>query len=109
MIGTNNIHPKSTDKDIADVAEGCKRILEIIRERHPEAKIVLFPLLPRHNPKHPGLIQKMHRQYNDLIRCYADGKNIVWAGELWDRYWATADATGVVPKEILCDGCHPGK
>ena len=109
LIGTNNIHPKSTDKDIADVAEGCKRILEIIRERHPEAKIVLFPLLPRHNPKHPGLIQKMHRQYNDLIKCYADGKNIVWAGELWDRYWATADAAGVVPKEILCDGCHPGK
>ena len=109
LIGSNNIHPKSTGKDIADVADGCKRILEIIRERHPEAKIVLFPLLPKHDPKHPGLFQKLHRQYNDIVKGHADGKNIVWAGELWDRYWATADANGVVPKKILCDGCHPGE
>ena len=43
-----------------------------------------------------------------IIGKYADGKSVIWAGELWDRYWATADAQGNLPKTMLCDGCHPG-
>ena len=108
LIGTNNIHLKSTDDDIAKTADACGVILDIIRERHPESKIVLFPLLPKTDAKHPGVFQKLHRQYNAIIGKYADGKSVIWAGELWDRYWATADAQGNLPKTMLCDGCHPG-
>ena len=39
---------------------------------------------------------------------YADGTTVVWAPELWDKFLATADQDGVIPKSVLCDGCHPG-
>ena len=56
----------------------------------------------------PGVFRRLHAKYNDMIRKFADGKTVVWAGELWDAYIATADADGVIPKDVLCDGCHPG-
>ena len=109
LIGNNNIHAKSTDEDLSKVADGCRMVLDVIRYRHPESKIVLFPLLPKMVAKQPGVFQGLHRKYNALISRYADGENVIWAGELWDRYWATADAQGNLPKDMLCDGCHPGR
>lgn len=106
LIGNNNIGEKTTDAELADVARGCRRVLDIIRDRHPESKIILFPLLPKGNK--PGVFRGLHAKYNDMIRRFADGKTVIWAGELWDAYIATADADGVIPKDVLCDGCHPG-
>ncbi len=106
LIGNNNIGEKTTDDEIEEVARGCKVILDVIREKHPESKIVLFPLLPRGNT--PGVLRALDAKYNARIKTYADGKTIVWAGELYDRFLATADKDGVIPKTVLCDGCHPG-
>ena len=106
LIGNNNIGEKATDEDLANVAQGCRRILDVLRESHPESKVVLFPLLPKGNE--PGVFRTLHAKYNALIRAFADGERVIWAGELWDAYLATADANGVIPKSVFCDGCHPG-
>ena len=107
LIGNNNISETTTDGELEKVAGECKAILEILRAKHPESKIVLLPLLPRGNQ--PGVLRTLNAKYNALIRAHADGTNVVWAGELWDRILATADANGVIPKSVLCDGIHPGK
>ncbi len=96
LIGNNNIGEKATDEDIRNVAKGCKRILDILKAKHPESKIVLFPLLPKGNK--PGVFRKLHAQYNELIRAYADGTTVVWAPELWDKFLATADQDGGHPE-----------
>ena len=42
MVGTNNRHDSAED-----VARGIKRIVAVIREKQPGAKILLSPILPR--------------------------------------------------------------
>ena len=106
MIGNNNISESSTDADLEKVAQGCKRILDILKAKHPESKIVLFPLLPRGNA--PGALRTLSGKYNDLIREFADGTTVVWAGELWDAFLATADQDGNIPNDVFVDGVHPG-
>lgn len=109
LIGSNNIGPAATDADLENTAKGCRMILDLIRRRHPEAKTVLFPLLPKTEAKHPGVFIRLHKRYNALIKDLADGKKVIWGGELWDQFIATADADGKLPKGMLCDGCHPGQ
>ena len=106
LIGNNNISESSTDADLEKVAQGCKRILDILKAKHPESKIVLFPLLPRGNA--PGALRTLSGKYNDLIREFADGTTVVWAGELWDQFLATADVDGNIPNNVFVDGVHPG-
>ena len=106
LIGNNNISESSTDADLEKVAQGCKRILDILKAKHPESKIVLFPLLPRGNA--PGALRTLSGKYNDLIREFADGTTVVWAGELWDAFLATADQDGNIPNNVFVDGVHPG-
>ena len=106
LIGNNNISESSTDADLEKVAQGCKRILDILKAKHPESKIVLFPLLPRGNA--PGALRTLSGKYNDLIRKFADGTTVVWAGELWDAFLATADQDGNIPNNVFVDGVHPG-
>ena len=106
LIGNNNISETSTDADLVNVAQGCKRILDILKAKHPESRIVLFPLLPRGNA--PGTLRTLSGKYNDLIREFADGTTVVWAGELWDAFLATADQDGNIPNNVFVDGVHPG-
>ena len=105
MLGTNNFPTNATDELIADAAKGLKRVLGVIREKHPESTVLLMPALPRGRAKNSPY-RAIHEKYNEIIKDYADGRDVVWIGELYGKFIPEG---GDITKDILCDGTHPGK
>jgi beta-glucosidase len=97
MIGTNN-----GDRNPADVAAGVKRILEIIRGKHPEAKIVLMPIFPR-GAKPDDKKRLRNEKVNSIIKGYADGKDVIWL----DFNAKFLEADGTMTKRVMDDLLHP--
>ena len=77
MIGTNN---GSTPEE---TAQGVARILDVIAERQPKAKVLLMALLPRSDPESAD--RRRVERINGLIHSLADGKRVIWF-DLSDRY-----------------------
>ena len=97
MVGTNN-----GGKDVEGVSAGVKRIIETIKAKHPESKIVLMPIFPRgasdDHPKRLG-----NEKVNAVIKDYADGETVIWL----DFNKNFFDANGKLTKEIMGDFLHP--
>ena len=75
LIGTNDLAAHRSPELTAD---GIRAILVLLRERLPEAKILLVGLLPRE--QYPdALLRRAVAQVNRLIRDCADGEHIVYA------------------------------
>ena len=105
LLGANNFTATASDDDIANTAKAMKRIVAVLREKHPEAKVLLMPALPKGRDKgNPH--RAIHEKYNRLIRELADGRDVIWVGELYGRFCPDG---GDISKEVLCDGVHPGK
>ena len=96
MIGTNNWEDE--DKTVA----GIRACLDEIRRRQPQAKVMLYAILPRFGEKSKTLLAKNER-VNDRIRTFADGKDVVWI----DLRHLFTDVTPERQRELLPDGCHP--
>ena len=99
MIGTNN-----RDKDPSAVAAGVKRILDIIRAKHPEAKIVLMPIFPR-GGKADDPRRVANESVNALIKPYADGATVRWL-DFNSKFF---NAEGQLTKEVMNDLLHPNE
>ena len=105
MIGTNNNSLESSDP--AAVAKAIEKIVAMIRERQPQAKIVMHPIFPRGNSaesaKHAAA-RARNDKTNEMLAKFAkaDGK-IVWV----DFNDKLVDETGWVPKSIMADQIHP--
>lgn len=105
MIGTNN---NSSDKtDPANVAEGVKRIVELVREKQPQAKVILHPIFPRGvsaASKYHAAARARNEKTNVILRDFAakDGK-LEWI----DFNAKFLDADGWVPKTLMADEIHP--
>lgn len=69
MIGTNNCWGKVTVP--ADVADGVKKILELIQSKQPQAKILLLSILPVGAKPNPG--RETRSAINALISKFAGG------------------------------------
>ena len=79
MIGTNN-----NDRDSRDVAKGVARIVELVRAKHPESKVLLMPIFPRgENSKDKR--RAANEKANAEIRKLADGKNVILC-DINDRF-----------------------
>lgn len=105
MIGTNNNSVKEADPAI--VACAIKKIIGMIRERQPEARLILHPIFPRgvsaDAPEH-GAARLKNDMTNRILKEFvvADGK-IAWV----DFNDKLVDASGWVPKEMMADQIHP--
>ena len=105
MIGTNNNSSDSTDP--ANVAAAIEKIVGMIRQHQPRAKIVLHPIFPRGvsaaSVKH-AKARARNDKTNALLKAFAerDGK-IVWI----DFNSKLVDETGWVPASIMADQIHP--
>ena len=99
MIGTNN-----RDKNPKDIAEGVKRIVEVIREKHPESKVLLLPIFPR-----GATAEDQNRQRNEkvnaIIKGYADGETVLW----FDFNEKFFNEEGKLTKEVMDDLLHPNE
>lgn len=104
MIGTNNNAHDGTAPE--NVAEGIKKIVGIVREKQPQARIILHAIFPRGRAE--GTKHAMPRRRNDrtnaiLKEWVEEDGMIVWL-DLTD---ALTDKSGWVPEEIMPDELHP--
>ena len=105
MIGTNNNSSDGTDP--ANVAVAVEKIVAMIREKQPKAKLVLHPIFPRgcsaDSVRH-AKARARNDKTNELLKKFAelDGK-VVWI----DFNDKLVDATGWVPRTLMADEIHP--
>jgi lysophospholipase L1-like esterase len=100
MIGTNNTGHRMAPPE--NTAAGIKLILELLRDRSPDSKILLLSIFPR-DEKPDGAKRKLNDDINALIKTYADGEHIHYL-DVSDTF-LTDD--GILPKEIMPDFLHP--
>ena len=99
MIGTNNI---ARGDQPEWVAAGVKKILETIRSKQPQAKILLLAIFPR-SASSQDAIRRRVDETNKLLPALADGQNIFYI-DIGPRF---LDAQGNLSKEIMPDLLHP--
>ena len=105
MIGTNN---NTSDKsNPTNVAAGVEKIVSMIREHQPQAKIVLHPIFPRGNSAQSRWHSKARVRNdatNELLKKFADADgSLTWI----DFNAKLVDETGWVPKSLMADEIHP--
>ena len=99
MIGTNNTG--HTMQDPQEVAAGVQRILEILKERTPETKVLLLAVFPR--GRHPFDLARLNNvSINQQIRRFADGDQVHYL-DIGDTFLAD-DKT--LPESIMPDALH---
>ena len=98
LIGTNNL---ANGYPEGDVLEGIGAILSLIREKQPQARIILSALLPRGGKDDP--LRAKEREWNVDIERLALNRGIRCIN-VWDRF---LDADGNLGKGLFGDGLHP--
>ena len=101
MIGTNNTGQRGDDP--AQTATGVRCILDLLRDRKPNAKIILLSVFPRQAAADAKL-RKMNDDLNQRIAKFADGETILHL----DVNASLLEKDGTLSKEIMPDLLHPG-
>lgn len=97
MIGTNNMWSKEPNP--AHAAAGVKAVIDLIKSKQPEAKILLLSILPTGEKPNPGREKRM--EVNTLISKFAGG-NV----EYMDISGKYLEADGSISKEVMHDFLH---
>jgi lysophospholipase L1-like esterase len=97
MIGTNNMWGKTSEP--AHAAAGVKAVLDLIKSKHPESKILLMSVLPTGEKPNPG--RDKRKEVNALISKFAGG-NVEYV-DIWDKY---LNAEGMISKDTMHDFLH---
>lgn len=106
MIGTNNTGFESDGttprNSPSEVVAGVGAVVEQLRARLPQAKILLLAIFPRgEKPDHPQRVQI--DQINPELAKLADGRSVRYL-DIGDKFLAP---DGTLPKEIMPDFLHP--
>jgi beta-glucosidase len=102
MIGTNNAGHRHEPSEFT--AAGVKAILDDLRERLPDAKLLLLAIFPR-DASPEGAIRQLTDGTNAIIQKYADGEHIFYL----DVADAFLDDDKSLPKSIMPDLLHPNE
>jgi lysophospholipase L1-like esterase len=100
MIGTNNVGHSSNEQP-AWAANGVKKIVEIVHEKLPKAKVLLLGVFPR-GAKDSDARQRV-AAINPIIAQLDDGKRTRYL----DIGKSFLDADGEIPTDVMADGLHP--
>ena len=101
MIGTNNSNNR--DNTDAEILEGVTAIVNQIRARQPDTKIILMGIFPRgkaFNPQRGRLLE-----INQALAKLDDGKNIYYI----DIGSQLIEADGSISTAMMKDALHPGE
>ena len=98
MIGTNNSGSDSAE----GIAKGVTAIVETIRAKQPQAKILLLAVFPRGEKVSPNPGRDKLKQVNAIIAKLDDGKNIFFL-DIGDKF---LQPDGSITKEIMPDFLH---
>jgi lysophospholipase L1-like esterase len=97
MAGTNNLASATPE----NVARGVAAIVGTVREKLPNAVIVVNALLPRGTPSDP--VRAKLADVNARIATLADGKRVRWL----DAGGGFVDASGAIDPALMPDRLHP--
>ena len=104
MIGTNNSgHFPFAKEPPVDTILGIREILKVIREKQPEAKVILTAIFPR-GADRTNACRRRNETVNKEIAKFADGKTVFWLD--FNDQFLTSD--GRLPREVFPDLLHPG-
>ncbi len=106
MIGTNNSGKNKDGTDTysdADILEGVTTIVNQIRTRQPDTKVLLLGIFPRgrgFNPQRGRLLE-----INQVLAKLDDGKNIFYL-DFGSQY---VEKDGSISRSIMPDALHPNE
>jgi lysophospholipase L1-like esterase len=108
MIGTNNtgferdnVTPRNTP---AEIAAGVTAIVNSLRTKFPQAKILLLAIFPRgENPDHPQ--RRQIDEINQTIAKLHDGRHVRFL-DIGARF---LEPDGTLTKDIMPDFLHPSQ
>lgn len=98
MIGTNNVGADTAE----GIAKGVTVIVETIRAKQPQAKILLLAVFPRGEKAAPNPGRDKLKEVNKIIAKLDDGKNIHFL-DIGEKFM---QADGSLTKEIMPDFLH---
>ncbi|TDU72785.1 lysophospholipase L1-like esterase [Prosthecobacter fusiformis] len=98
MIGTNNSATDSAE----GIAKGVTLIVETIRAKQPQAKILLLAVFPRGEKAEANDRRVKLKEVNAIIAKLDDGKNVHYL-DIGDKF---LQADGTLTKEIMPDFLH---
>jgi lysophospholipase L1-like esterase len=105
MIGTNNTGKERDQKtpcnSVPETAEGVAAIINDLRARLPESKILLLAIFPRGTLDDPQRAQVA--LINTLIAKLDDGKSVRFL-DIGSKF---LDADGTLPRSVMPDLLHP--
>ena len=101
MIGTNNLGNKPTSTP-EETAEGVKCIVQTVREKIPDAKILLMAVFPR-GKEASSPFRAQLKTLNERIAKLDDGKQI----KFMDVSETFLDEDGTLPADVMPDALHP--
>ena len=97
MIGTNN----SGDNKPEEIAEGVKRIVEKLRSKLPQTKILLLATFPRGpNPQDPR--RQVNEASNEIVSKLADGEMVLYL-DIGKNF---LEPDGTLTREVMPDLLH---
>ena len=102
LAGTNNIGKRASGEE---VAAGVERIVRFLREKFPESRIILMPILPRADRKAGANAKERIDKANELIMKLADGDGVV----IMDLRKNFLLETGELNEKLFKDALHPNK
>ncbi len=115
LIGTNNLddqHYKSIHS-AAQVFAGTKAIVDLIRTRFPESKILILRILPSGGAKDKTTFSRVYCRSNEALRALhdagmassrlADGKQVFWL----DINHVFLKPDGTINSDLMPDLIHP--
>lgn len=103
LAGTNNLGnaPASHDK-LADIARGIKALVDTVRQKVPQATIVIMGILPRNDGAKPTAVIPSINELNKYIEEIADDKTVRYLN-INDKL---ADAEGKLLEGMTVDRLH---
>jgi len=96
MIGTNNMHTNPPE----EIAEGVRKILDTLRSRLPDSKILLLGVFPR--GQKPAPVRDRIVDLNRRIAMFDDGEMIKYL----DIGPAFLSPDGTISREVMPDFIH---
>ncbi|MBN2476485.1 MAG: acetylglucosamine-6-sulfatase [Pirellulales bacterium] len=102
MIGTNNAGHRQDKPE--DTAAGIKAVLEQLRTRLPQTKVLLLAVFPRGEDANDPL-RKLNDATSKIIAGYADDEHIFYL----DLSGTFLEKNGRLPRSIMPDVLHPNE
>jgi lysophospholipase L1-like esterase len=101
MIGTNNVGGDSAEA----IAKGVTKIVDTIRTKTPNTKILLLAVFPRGEKASPNAGRDKLNQVNKIIAKLNDDKHVFFM-DIGDKF---LQPDGTLTKDIMPDALHPNE